>query len=55
MTIGRAVWERISAVEGVHLSKEAKQMAEESDRLGLPADERRSRIIAKYFGRGRSK
>ena len=48
LTRGRKAWEKVSAVEGVALSKEAQEMFEEFDRLGLPRVERRERIIKKY-------
>jgi hypothetical protein len=48
LTLGRAAWRKICAVEGIALSKEAEQMFEEFDRLGLSAEERRRRIIAKH-------
>ena len=48
VTIGRAAWRKICAVEGIALSKEAEQMFEEFDRLGLSPEERRRRIIAKH-------
>jgi len=47
-TIGLADFEKISAVEGLHLSAEMKRMFREFDRQNLSAEERRRRIIAKY-------
>jgi hypothetical protein len=47
-TIGLADFERISAVEGLHLSAEMKRMFREFDRQNLSAEERRRRIVAKY-------
>ena len=47
-TIGLADFEKISAVEGLHLSAEMKTMFREFDRQGLSAEERRRRIVAKY-------
>ena len=46
--IGLADFEKISAVEGLHLSAEMKKMFREFDRKDLSAAERRKRIIAKY-------
>ncbi len=47
-TIGLADFEKISAVEGLHLSAEMKKMFREFDRKNLSAAARRKRIIAKY-------
>ena len=47
-TIGLADFERISAVEGLHLSAEMKRMFREFERQNLLAEERRRRIVAKY-------
>jgi hypothetical protein len=46
--IGLADFEKISAVEGLHLSAEMKKMFSEFDRKKLSAEARRKRIIAKY-------
>jgi hypothetical protein len=46
--LGRKTWTKISAVEGIELSKEAKAMFAEFDRLGLSPAERREQIIKKY-------
>ncbi len=50
--LGREAWRKICAVEGIILSEEAERMFEEFDRLGLSAEERRRRIIAKYTDEG---
>ena len=47
-TIGLADFEKISAVEGLHLSAEMKKMFREFDRQNLSAEARRKRIVAKY-------
>jgi hypothetical protein len=47
-TIGLADFDKISAVEGLHLSAEMKKMFREFDRKNLSADARRRRIIARY-------
>ena len=46
--LGRKTWAKISAIEGVKLSKESEAMFAELDRLGLSPAERRERIIRKY-------
>jgi len=46
--LGRAAFEKISAVEGVHLSKTVKGEFRKFDRKGLSADERRRAIMRKY-------
>ena len=51
--IGRRAFERISAVEGVHLSDEMLKDFGEFDRKGLSADARRKAIARKY-GKARS-
>jgi hypothetical protein len=43
-----ADFERISAVEGLHLSAEMKKMFREFDRKNLSAEARRKRLIARY-------
>jgi hypothetical protein len=50
VTLGRATWRKICAVEGIVPNKETERMFEEFDRLGLSAEERRRRIIAKHQG-----
>ena len=47
-TIGLADFEKISAVEGLHLSAEMKKMFREFDRKNLSAEARRKRIVARY-------
>jgi hypothetical protein len=47
-TIGLADFEKISAVEGLHLSAEMKKMFREFDCKDLSAEARRKRIIARY-------
>jgi hypothetical protein len=46
--IGRAVGEKISAVEGIALSPAARRRADEFDRLGLSPAERRRAIVRAY-------
>ncbi|MDD1532717.1 hypothetical protein C7U89_01490 [Bradyrhizobium sp. WBOS4] len=46
--LGRKAWAKISAVEGIVLSKESEERLAEFDRLGLSPAERRERIIKKY-------
>ena len=43
-----ADFEKISAVEGLHLSAAMRKMFREFDRKKLSAEARRQRIIAKY-------
>jgi hypothetical protein len=45
VTVGRERFGKISAVEGVALSRAAKQRAAEYDRLGLAPEERIRRIV----------
>lgn len=47
-TIGLADFEKISAVEDLHLSAEMKKMFREFDRENLSTEERRKTIVAKY-------
>ena len=47
-TLGRGLFEKISAVEGIHLSRVLRADFDEFDRLGLPADERRRVLLMKY-------
>jgi hypothetical protein len=49
VTIGRATWRKICAVERIVPNEETERMFEEFDRLGLSAEERRRRIIAKHL------
>jgi hypothetical protein len=51
VTLGRARFAKISAVEGITISKAAKARAEEADRLGLSGAERR-RIIERAYRKG---
>ncbi len=48
ITLGRARFAKISAVEGIEISPAAKKRAEEAERLGLSGSERRRRIIRAY-------
>ena len=48
--IGREAFAKISEVEGIRLSDEAKWMFEEFDRRKLPAEERRRAILARFKG-----
>ncbi len=50
MTLGRESMARIAAVEGIHLSAEAKRILANLDRAGASGDERR-RSIARQFGK----
>ena len=50
MTLGRESMARIAAVEGIHLSPEAKRTLEHLDRTGASGEERR-RVIARRFGK----
>ena len=47
-TIGREGFAKISAVEGVRLSDDMKQMFREFDSKGLSAEERRREIVRRY-------
>lgn len=47
-TIGRDGFEKISAVEGIKLSRTSRQMFKEFDRKELSAEERRRAIIEKH-------
>ena len=46
--LGRDSFARISAVEGIHLTREMKRDLREFDRKGLSATERRRAIVNKY-------
>ena len=46
--LGGDSFDKISAVEGLHLSAEMKKMFREFDRKNLSAEARRKRIIARY-------
>jgi hypothetical protein len=46
--VGRRAFEKISAVEGIHLSAEMVRDFGEFDRKGLSADARRKAIARKY-------
>jgi hypothetical protein len=46
--VSREAFARISEVEGVRLSDEARKMFAEFDRQGLSAEERRQRIVARF-------
>ena len=46
--VGRRAFEKISAVEGIHLSAEMVRDFDEFDRKGLSADARRKAIARKY-------
>ena len=47
-TIGREGFAKISAVEGVRLSDDMKQMFREFDSKGLSAEELRHEIVRRY-------
>ena len=46
--LGRAAFAKISAVEGVALTRDAQKMFADFDRQNLPADKRRAAIVAKH-------
>lgn len=46
--LGRDNFEKISAVEGIHLSDEMKRAFRDFDREGISGDERRRALISKY-------
>ena len=46
--LGRARFEKISAVEGIKKSPESRRMFEEFDRQGLTPEQRRKAIFEKY-------
>ncbi|HEX3951015.1 MAG TPA: hypothetical protein VHW95_14255 [Steroidobacteraceae bacterium] len=48
MIIGLAGFEKISAIEGLHLTREMKATFRALDRKGATARERRAAIIKKY-------
>jgi len=48
VVIGLAGFERISAIEGLHLTREMKATFKALDRKGAAARERRAAIIKKY-------
>jgi hypothetical protein len=47
-TIGREKFQKISAVEGIHLNRGMHEEFREFDRQGMPAAERRRILVAKY-------
>ncbi len=49
LTLGRAAAAKLNAVEGISVSPETQRAFAEFDRLGLPADQRRHRLM-KQFG-----
>ena len=51
-TLGRSGFGKISAVEGIRLSREMEQRFRDFDRQGLSAAERR-KAIARNFTKGR--
>lgn len=51
--LGRRAFEKISALEGIHLSPEMVRDLDEFDRKGISGDARRKAIARKY-GRARS-
>lgn len=50
--IGRAAFEKISAVEGIRPRKASRTRAVEFDRRGLSAEERRREIISAHRPKG---
>ena len=51
-TIGRSAFEKISAVEGIKPTKASTTRANDFERKGLPATERRRAIIDAYRPKG---
>lgn len=51
-TIGRAAFEKISAVEGIRPTKASQTRAVEGDRRGLTAEQRRREIISAHRPKG---
>jgi hypothetical protein len=49
-TLGRASFERISAVEGIRYSADLKKTFRQLDRKGVSPAERRNAIASKYGG-----
>jgi hypothetical protein len=47
-TIGRDRFAKISAVEGIALTKQMRMRSAEFDKMGMSAEERRSAIIRSY-------
>lgn len=47
-TVGRRGFAKISAVEGITLSREVEETFREFDRQGLSLDERRKALLRKY-------
>jgi hypothetical protein len=50
--LGRARFAKISAAEGIHLTRDMQRDLEDFDKQGLSAEERRKRIVQKYGKRG---
>ena len=48
LILGRKAAAKLNAVEGVSLSREMREMFAEFDHLGLPAEERRRRLVKKF-------
>ncbi len=48
MILGRERFEKFSAVEGIYLTSQEKQMFSEMDRNRLSNDDRRATILALY-------
>ncbi len=46
--LGRELFGRISAIEGIRLDEETREVFAEFDRKGLSAEERRREIIARF-------
>jgi hypothetical protein len=51
LILGREAAAKLNAVEGVSLSREIREMFAEFDRLGLPTEERRRRLLEKFAQR----
>lgn len=49
LILGREAAAKLNAIEGVSLSREIREMFAEFDRLGLPAEERRRRLLKKFI------
>jgi hypothetical protein len=48
LVLGRKAAAKLNAIEGVFLSREMREMFVEFDHLGLPAEERRRRLVKKF-------
>lgn len=48
VVLGRSAFEKISAVEGIKLSRSSERMFSEFDRQGLSAEQRRKALLEKH-------